>query len=339
MRLPPHVIRRRQGLYLRLRLPPDLARLTGRSHTCQSLRTGDPCKARGLAAARVAGPHAAWQEARLLVVATFRGKVFEALGPDDIVAIRKDLPAAMAELEAMSDEDRVRLHEALGRVVKHAEREVFDLLVEREMRSTMLDFGRDSHRQGMIDGLKDAVAAGARVVREDPEPKAHPEAQAPWPEFVDRFYGSRPGMSESTRVSYAQAFKEWQALIGDKNLADIKLRDVGRYSEWLSHKVNDKGITGKLNRKTIVRLVGHICVYTEWAKGAGLLVRIRAPRSPCASRRARNASPRPKGRSAPSHGRNLRRSSTARSTQAATAAITAPGRGRTSTGTLHGGCW
>ena len=30
MRLPEHVIRRRQGLYLRLRLPPDIALLTGR---------------------------------------------------------------------------------------------------------------------------------------------------------------------------------------------------------------------------------------------------------------------------------------------------------------------
>ena len=58
MRLPQHVIRRRQGLYLRLRLPRDVALFTGRTHLCRSLRTSELHEARSLAAAliRPVGP-------------------------------------------------------------------------------------------------------------------------------------------------------------------------------------------------------------------------------------------------------------------------------------------
>src|SRR6185312_11347169 len=48
-------------------------------------------------------------------------------------------------------------------------------------------------------------------------------------------------------------------------------RDVGRYSEWLGSKENAKGSVGQLNRKTIVRLLGHVRSFTQWAKGKGYL--------------------------------------------------------------------
>ena len=96
------------------------------------------------------------------------------------------------------------------------------------MYTTMVDFGREAHQQGMIDGMQEVIAAGV-AHRQEPRPRAHPEAQVPWTSFVQRFYVSRPGLSESTRTSYEQAFREWKALIGDKQLADLKPRDVGRY--------------------------------------------------------------------------------------------------------------
>jgi len=277
LRLPPHVIRRRQGLYLRLRLPLDLARLTGRSHLCQSLRTGDPREARGLAAARVAGLHEAWQEARARVVATFRGKPFKALGPDDIVALRADLPAALAEIEAMPDEDRVRLNGVIKDIIKCLERQSFGLRVDREMAQTMMDYGREALLLGKVRGMAEAIALSAQAgPRQPPDAprkarQAHSEARAPWPEFIDQFYAARPGMSVSTLASYGQAFREWEGLIGRKLLADLDPRDVGRYAEFLEGKDIVKGNTGKLNRKTVVRLVGHIRTFTEWALGKGLI--------------------------------------------------------------------
>ena len=282
MRLPEHVIRRRQGLYLRLRLPSDLASLTGRSHVCRSLGTGGPSEVRGLAAARVAGLHAAWQRARVQAVATFRGKDFDDLTAEDVAALRADLPGALAEIETMPAEDRVRLNAVIQSIVKRLEREAFDLKVDREMARTVIDIGREARQSGIIQGMRDAITAGAvaqaarsghrsRPAKGQTFSQAHPEAEVPWPTFIDRFYTDRPGMSESTLASYGQAFREWQAVIGDKHLADIRPRDVGRYSEWLAGKANSKGNTGKLNRKTIVRLLGHVKTFTEWALGKGLI--------------------------------------------------------------------
>ena len=280
MRLPEHVVRRRQGLYLRIRLPSDLALLTGRSHVCRSLGTADPREVRGLAAARVAGLHAAWQQARGHAVATFRGKNLDDLTADDVAALRADLPGALAELEAMPAEDRVRLNAALQDIVKRLERDSFDMKVDLVMAQTVFDIGREARQSGIIQGMRDAITAGAQAAGSDHRSRsakgqtfsrAHPEAEAPWPTFIDRFYADRPGMSESTLASYGQAFREWQALIGDKHLADIRPRDVGRYSEWLAGKENSKGNTGKLNRKTIVRLLGHVKTLTEWALGKGLI--------------------------------------------------------------------
>src|SRR3546814_6275822 len=55
----PHVIRRRRGFYLRLRVPRWLAPHLGRSHVVQSLNTSDAM----LAAGRAAGAAACWKQA------------------------------------------------------------------------------------------------------------------------------------------------------------------------------------------------------------------------------------------------------------------------------------
>ena len=190
MRLPEHVIRRRQGSYLHLRLPQDLAKLTGRSHICRSLGTGDPRQARGLAAARVARMYRLWQEAREEMVATFRGKPFDGLGSGDVLALRADLPDVMAEIEAMPAEDRVRLDAVMDRILERLERENFDLRVEREIASSLATFGREVLMVGQTRGMGEVITLGAQAGKRLPPAEsasaAHPEAQAPVPTLPAR---------------------------------------------------------------------------------------------------------------------------------------------------------
>ena len=116
-------------------------------------------------------------------------------------------------------------------------------------------------------GLREAMAAGVG----ERKPVAHAEAGVPWSSLVGNFFSSRPGLSVSTRVSYAQAFREFEAVVGDKHLSDLTARDVAKYSEFLEQKSSNRGDAGILNRKTIVRLTGHVRTFTAWAKSSGLI--------------------------------------------------------------------
>ena len=269
MRLPQHVIRRRQGLYLRLRLPRDIAVFTGRTHLCRSLRTSDLHAARSLAAALIARLDQIWREARLEMTATLRGKGVADLSADDVSALNRDKKATLAEFYSKTEEERVRILADFKRLADNLEAHRDDLRFEVDLTSAVLGVHKSAYQKGTLDGLREAMTslAGQHASKDE----ASLEAQASWHSFTDRFFDSKPGMSRSTRASYDQAIAEWQTLIQDKKLSDIKPRDVALYAEWLSKKQNNKGVSGKLNRKTIVQLVGHVRTFTAWAKSAGFL--------------------------------------------------------------------
>ena len=267
MRLPPHVVRRRQGLYLRLRLPPDLARASGRSHVLRTLRTSDPAEARGKAAAESAAMHMVWEKVRLENAGMFLGKRIDTLARADLSVVTDNPDAAGDALEALSPQDRA----ALARRLKNLLAEAEDNLEEERQALGTTEMLVSIHDRalglGVADGLRQAIALGGGPKK----PRAHAEAAAPWTSFAPKFFASRPGLSASTIVSYQQAFKEFEAVIGGKPLADLEARDVARYSEWLEAKANARGKSGILNRKTLVRLTGHVRSFTGWAKSAGLI--------------------------------------------------------------------
>ncbi len=266
MRLPRYVVRRRQGLYLRLRLPPDLARLSSRTHVTRSLGTGDPGQARALAARASAALHRCWDDVRADVTGTLRGVPVGRVTADDVRAAL-GTPEGEAELAALSSEDSAALGQRVRDLLAEAGRGVAGARDERERAEWVVEVARDARRLGQIEGLREALAAGAS----ERLPQAHPDAAVPWSSLTERFFSARPGWSESTRVSYQQAFREFEEIIGEKNLSEITARDVAKYSEYLENKESRRGSSGILNRKTIVRMVGHVRSFISWAKSAGLL--------------------------------------------------------------------
>jgi integrase len=266
MRLPPHVVRRRQGLYLRLRLPADLTRATRRRYIVCTLRTSDVRLARGRAAIESAQVHRAIEIARAEMVGTFLGKAIADLTSEDVRRMRDDTEAAVAALDALSDADRTALAARLGMIVRTGEAQLAELQHQHSALTLAIDIHDDARQQGVIDGLRQAIASGAQPVKA----RAHAEASAPWPTFKGRFLKSRGELSEATTTTYEQAFRDFETAIGSKPLADIEARDIARYGEWLEGKMSNRG-SGVLGRKTIVRQLGYLKSFGAWAKSQGLV--------------------------------------------------------------------
>jgi hypothetical protein len=198
MRLPPHVVRRRQGLYLRLRLPADLTRATRRRYIVCTLRTSDVRLARGRAAIESAQVHRAIEIARAEMVGTFLGKAIADLTSEDVRRMRDDTEAAVAALDALSDADRTALAARLGMIVRTGEAQLAELQHQHSALTLAIDIHDDARQQGVIDGLRQAIASGAQPVKA----RAHAEASAPWPTFKGRFLKSRGELSEATTTTY-----------------------------------------------------------------------------------------------------------------------------------------
>jgi integrase len=176
-------------------------------------------------------------------------------------------PEGEAALAALSPTDAEALTQRVRDLLAAVGRDVALARDERDRVELMADVVRDARRLGQVDGLREALSAGVGERR----PRAHVEADVPWSSLTDRFLSSRPGLSPSSRVSYAQAFRDCKDVVGDKHLSEITARDIAKYSEYLEQKVSKRGSSGILNRKTIIRMTGHIRTFTSWAQSAGLI--------------------------------------------------------------------
>lgn len=233
----------------------------------RTLKTSDPAKARSQAAVVSAAIHDAWERTRAQMAGTYMGRQIDQLEAADLIALKTDPVTTGAALAALSPEDNAALARRVKLIVARAE---VDLEVERrhgDVVKLMAEVHDEARSMGIIEGLKQAIAAGGALQK----PTAHADAARPWHQFLEAFFKSRPGMSASTRTSYHQAFREWQGVIGEKNLADLEPRDIARYAEWLERKENARGSAGILNRKTLIRLTGHVRTFTAWTKTSGLL--------------------------------------------------------------------
>lgn len=122
----PHAIQRRRRFYLRVRIPSDVALLTGKAYYVQSLGTADPRRARSEVARALAHAHAMWNDIRRAAVAKVLGKEIHELADDDILRIRNE------EIEALSDADRGKLINQLELIVERERLAAERALAERE---------------------------------------------------------------------------------------------------------------------------------------------------------------------------------------------------------------
>src|SRR5579859_5330024 len=109
----PYIERRRQKLYLRVRIPSDLRPFVGKEFFTKSLKTAAPRRARGEAASRLAALHSAWTGTRQDVL-RIAGKRLDELTGDDVPTLRR------SDLDGLTDDERAAVLERL------------ELLVERE---------------------------------------------------------------------------------------------------------------------------------------------------------------------------------------------------------------
>lgn len=92
-----------------------------------------------------------------------------------------------------------------------------------------------------------------------------------WQAYTERFFRDKPGLADKTVVSFKQAFREWQNLIGNKPLSHLRRTDLKLYADFLRYKPNDRGHTGLLARTTIIRNLGHVKEFLAWSVSSGLV--------------------------------------------------------------------
>ena len=261
----PYLVRRGQGWYLRLRVPSDLAPLAG-THVVRSLGTTDRRTAQVRAAAAVAASPEAWEAARL-TVRTWLGVPTSEVDTETVDAALADWPRAEAEYDGLPPDAQAQIRDRMTAVML-AEQDDRDALADRVRRGRAVLTLTDAARaEGLIEGLTRALANG-RSAASPAAPQAK-EARKPWTELQERFFLDNPSIGPSTRVSHEQAFRDWKALVGDKQLGDLKKADVKTYADWLRDRISNRG--RPLDRKSIVRLLQYVKSFLTWCKSSGFI--------------------------------------------------------------------
>jgi Site-specific recombinase XerD len=287
----PHVIRRRNRLYLRVRIPADVAMLVGKDYHVRTLRTGDPRRARLEAARALAQAHAAWNEVRRIMSARVLGKAIHELADDDILRIRNE------DIEALSDADKAALIQQMelivererlaaenaeaGRAKKSFEVQSIAIEVnamERTMREAKLiemqgkaavEHAQQSLRLAQVEqAMREAVTRIGSVPAGLAQAELPPEASLPWNDasLLERFCADNPA-GESSADERDRAFREFADLIGGKAVKDVAKVDIKAYADYLRDKIGKRG--NPLKHATIVKSLGYVKAYFKWHAASG----------------------------------------------------------------------
>lgn len=119
--------------------------------------------------------------------------------------------------------------------------------------------------------LAEAVRAGGVVDKAPAAPTLPPEASQPWPELTDRFFADRPSVGASAKVSYQQAFREFEALIGHKALGDVTKADVKAFTDHLRDRPINRTGRQTMSRASIVKMLSHLKAFFGWAVASGFI--------------------------------------------------------------------
>lgn len=271
----PYVERRRQKLYLRVRIPADIAPLAGRKFFTKSLQTADPRTARAEAARLLAHLHRTWQAAR-------SGEASDDVRKPEIksLAVCRGTPETPDELEQMDEQRaRWRLERNVPRIAA-GEIDVDEILdAHRRMETSK---ALREHRVATSAALKLAAELAETIRSTTTLPQGQAavsaassalpaDAQRPWSDLIDRFFADRPSLGASAATSYRQAFKEFEALIGPKALAAVTKANVKAFADHLRDRPINRAGRRAMSRASIVKMLSHLKSYFGWAVGAGII--------------------------------------------------------------------
>jgi hypothetical protein len=226
-----------------------------------------------------------WQEARREVI-RIAGKRLDEISHDDVPTLRaSDLDdlsgdqraAVLARLRALNENRELSLALTNAELAQvNAEAAQIDAACaaighedargEMQSISRLLTRALDQLEQKSQDPsyTADNVPAALTVPTE--------EACKPWPDLdlMAKFYKDNPGIGDSSKRSYRQAFREFEELIGRKPLGKISKADVKTYADYLRDRPTSRA-SGKLKRTSIKKSLSHIKNYFGWAAETGII--------------------------------------------------------------------
>ncbi|HVJ52417.1 MAG TPA: DUF6538 domain-containing protein [Aliidongia sp.] len=264
----PYVVRRRQQLYLRVRIPADIAARTGKAFFTRSLQTANPRLARAEAARLLAELHGQWQTAR------GRNEKMKVPLPHGDISHFKFTAEDRATLQAKAETAAERA-ELTRRLIAMLERLVpGDPRIAAARARYQADlYGRDSSIvQSAQLHLAAQLADAVRTLK--PEQARSPlaaEAKEPWSAQAEKFFADRPSVGHAARTSYEQAFRELTGLIGAKALVDVAKSDIKGFADHLRDRPINRAGQRQMSRASILKLLGNLKAYFGWAVSSGLL--------------------------------------------------------------------
>lgn len=286
--LPSFIIRRRNAFFVRVRVPVVLVPVIRKTHVSRALGTSRVDEARVRAGERYAAIQRGFREIRHVAErlrittldelnALFDEQVWAvdvspeaaALMPPPVrAALQRRMRALNAETQAevmatrieamVVESDRATLSAAV-KAISDADAEAARIALDEARYRRLAD------AVARLEAAPPAATVGPAV------PALLPESKEPWPGIIERFFADRPSIGESAKVSHRQAFREFEALVGAKPLADVAKTDVKAFADYLRDRpINRTGRTN-MSRTTIVKMLNHLKGLFGWAAGAGLI--------------------------------------------------------------------
>ena len=272
----PYLLKRRAAWYLRVRVPTDLSRYLG-IHLTRTLHTRDHAIARQRANLAVASLQGFWNEARMVVSDVWMGKSVDEVGPDEIHQASIDRKRAVADIEALGQEAKVRLKHKLEVALSAVSGFGSVLTGQRETTEKLLSELKAERQKGVIEGMEKALChlpsllpSPAPLVSEPPIP--NPKNDIPWNSHFNEFFKFQ-GLVPKTQGSYKLAFSRLDEIVKGKSINEITKKDIQEYRDAASEIAPRSGRPATA-AATIEKYLSHLKTYFAWASGEAELIEI-----------------------------------------------------------------
>lgn len=261
----PYMIRRHHTWYVRIRIPADLCPLLG-SHVVRSLKTCDRLIANQRAIGLVSGFHGIWMEIRKkfadVILSVHQGKT-------EPTELRAFTNKHGDEIASLPDDVMSHFYRMLELTVQKATQDVHQGLERQDRLDALSMMLKDAKQKGIIEGMEKAMSFSPSPVQ-PLQPSASVQATRPdilWMDLIENFYKDNPGYSEATKKNYKTIFRDFETLIGKKNISEISKADLKNYADFLRDKpskMKKNEENGALSHKTITKNLSGLKVFLAW---------------------------------------------------------------------------